>query len=95
MQFADCPPEALVGICTCTWSKTHSVVTEFASEPVYNMVPPRGVAVQLGANFVDPLLFINNGVLAGGDYPIQATVTEAPASAPVIAAGRTSSVSPV
>ncbi len=31
-----------------------------------------------------PLLYINNGVLAGGDYPVQATVTEAPPAAPVI-----------
>ena len=48
------------------------------------MVPPRGVALQLGTDFIVPLLYINNGVLAGGDYPVQATVTEAPVSAPVI-----------
>ena len=48
------------------------------------MVPPHGMALQLGTNFFIPLLFINNGVLAGGDYPVQATVTEAPGEAPVI-----------
>ena len=48
------------------------------------MAPVRGVALQLGTNFLIPLLYINNGVLAGGDYPVQATVTEAPTSAPVI-----------
>ena len=48
------------------------------------MAPVHGVALQLGTNFFVPLLYINNGVLAGGDYPVQATVTEAPAAAPVI-----------
>ena len=53
-------------------------------DDLFNMVPPRGVALQLGTNFFVPLLFINNGVLAGGDYPVQATVTDAPGAAPVI-----------
>ena len=48
------------------------------------MVPPRGVALQLGTNFFVPLLFVNNAVRAGGDYPVQATVTDAPGQAPVI-----------
>ncbi len=48
------------------------------------MAPVRGVALQLGTNFFEPLLYINNGVLAGGNYPVQVTVTEAPASAPVL-----------
>ena len=51
------------------------------------MVPPHGVALQLGANFFLPLLYIDNGVLAGGDYPVQATVTAAPGTAPAIGAG--------
>ena len=48
------------------------------------MAPVRGVALQLGTNFFLPLLYINNGVLAGGNYPVQVTVTEAPTTAPVI-----------
>ena len=31
-----------------------------------------------------PLLYNNSGVVAGGNYPVQVTVTEAPTSAPVI-----------
>jgi hypothetical protein len=52
--------------------------------PVYNMVPPHGVAVQFGANFIIPKAFIDAGVLAGGDYPVQATVLESPVIEPVI-----------
>ncbi len=48
------------------------------------MVPPRGVAAQFGADFVAPNLFINNGVRAGGDYPIEATIVSAPPEAPVL-----------
>ncbi len=48
------------------------------------MASVRGVALQLGANFFIPKLYIGNGVLAGGDYPVQATVTDAPVTAAVI-----------
>ena len=41
------------------------------SESIFNMVPPRGVALQLGGNFFLPLLYINNGVLAGGTTPFR------------------------
>ncbi|HEY5342097.1 MAG TPA: hypothetical protein VIJ66_00340 [Solirubrobacteraceae bacterium] len=55
------------------------------AEPLYNMVAPRGVAAQIGANFVEPNLFINAGVLAGGDYPLQAASLDLPTNLPVIA----------
>ena len=42
------------------------------SAPVYNMVPPHGVAAQLGATFAIPKAFIDAGLLAGGQYPLQA-----------------------
>jgi hypothetical protein len=80
-----CPLEAFIG----TWETEDSNLIAYGSiasdffEPIYNMVPPRGTAVQLGVHFEDPDLFINNGLLAGGDYPVQATVTNAPAAAPV------------
>ena len=48
------------------------------------MASPRGVALQLGTNYIIPDLFIDNGLLAGGDYPIQATIADAPTAAPVI-----------
>ncbi len=56
----------------------------FLESTLFAMAPVRGVALQLGTNFLLPLLYINNGVLAGGNYPVQVTVTEAPTSAPVI-----------
>jgi hypothetical protein len=82
-----CPPESLVGV----WEIETSTLIAFGNYPgtfherIFNMVPPRGTALQLGVKFDDPNLFINSGVLAGGDYPVQATVTNAPASAPLFA----------
>jgi hypothetical protein len=81
--FDSCPSEARVGDLSVRWSEAQPVARGFGSG-VYNMVPPRGVALELGTNFFSPLLFINSGVLAGGDYPVEATVVAAPASAPVI-----------
>ncbi len=78
-----CPPESEVGELRLGWSEGSTIVRGFHSK-LFNMVPPRGVALQLGTNFVAPLLFINNEVRAGGDYPVQATVTEAPGAASVI-----------
>jgi hypothetical protein len=81
-----CPQEALVGGFNATWSSHLSAGDHFSQsvEPVYNMVAPEGVAVQLGTSLAKTDVIINNGVLAGGDYPIQATVINAPAKAPVI-----------
>jgi hypothetical protein len=75
-----CPAEATVG----------ELEVEFADglppikEPVYNMVSPRGVAVQIGANFIVPDSFVDAGVLAGGDYPVQASVLSIPTIEPVV-----------
>ena len=79
----ECPPESSVGKLHLSWSEAASRTTYYYG-PLFNMVPVRGVALQLGANFFLPLLYINNGLLAGGDYPVQSTVTAAPAQAPVI-----------
>ena len=78
-----CPHASTVGLLTLSWGAA-SIPVESFSDELYNMVPPRGVALQLGSNFYHPLLFINNQVSAGGDYPVQATVTAAPGAAPVI-----------
>jgi DNA-binding beta-propeller fold protein YncE len=84
-EFAlgDCPAESNVGKLDLKWSENASV-QPFLGEPLFAMPPVRGVALQLGADFFYPLLYINNGVLAGGDYPVQVTVTEAPTTAPVL-----------
>jgi hypothetical protein len=79
----ECPPESVVGKLTLSWGAASPLATAFRNS-VYNMVPPRGVALQLGTDFFYPLLFINSQVSAGGDYPVQATVTAAPGTAPVI-----------
>ncbi len=78
-----CPAEAAVGVLHLSWSKAQ-VRQPRLENSLYNVVPPRGVALQLGTNFFLPTLYINNGLLAGGDYPVQTTVTEAPTTAPVI-----------
>ncbi|HEY1688081.1 MAG TPA: hypothetical protein VGF95_04380 [Solirubrobacteraceae bacterium] len=85
LQFADndCPTEAFVGRLDLSWSENAQRQAQL-EDTLFAMTPVHGVALQLGTNFFLPLLYINNGVLAGGNYPVQVTVTEAPTSAPVI-----------
>jgi DNA-binding beta-propeller fold protein YncE len=79
-----CPVESSLGQLFLNWSANEPRQVGGHDGEVFAMTPARGVALQLGSNFFAPLLYINNGVLAGGDYPVQATVTDAPTSAPVI-----------
>ncbi len=79
-----CPEEAFLGRLSLEYSNQIAYGGYTFKEPVYNMVAPHGVALQLGINYINPNLFINNGLLAGGDYPIQATIVNAPAAAPVL-----------
>ncbi len=79
-----CPEEAFLGRLSLEDSNQIGYGGYVFHEPVYNMAPPRGVALQLGVNYIYPNLFINNGLLAGGDYPIQATIVNAPPAAPVL-----------
>ncbi len=78
-----CPRESRVGNLNLYWSLNATRQTRL-EDALFAMAPVRGVALQLGTNFLLPLLYINNGVLAGGNYPLQTTVTEAPTSAPVL-----------
>ncbi len=48
-----------------------------------NMVPPRGVAAQLGVRTYYPESFINVTPRAGGDYPLRAESLDIPSVAPV------------
>ncbi len=50
--------------------ETHGYGTKWYT--YYNMVPPHGVAAQLGAVTQIPMTFIDAGVQAGGQYPLQA-----------------------
>ncbi len=83
LRSAECPSESALGELYLNWSENQDIAPNFLGA-VFAMTSPRGVALQLGSNFFFPLLYINNGVAAGGDYPVQATVSAAPASAPVI-----------
>ncbi len=78
-----CPAESALGELELEWAKTG--YGETYAKPIFNMVPPHGVALQIGADFTAPDLFINNSVRAGGDYPIQATIGNAPPEAAVFA----------
>jgi hypothetical protein len=77
-----CPPESSVGTLGLHWSQGQTRSPGFIN-PIFAMKPVHGVALQFGVSFLLPLLYINNGVRAGGDYPVQATVTQAPTQAPV------------
>jgi hypothetical protein len=61
-----CPPGSQVGQ---LHTETHGYGTGWAA--LYNMVPPHGVAAQLGLTFIIPKAFIDVGVQAGGQYPLQ------------------------
>jgi DNA-binding beta-propeller fold protein YncE len=66
-----CPPDSQVGILEVEFAEDS--LGGPITEPVYNMVPPPGVAVQIGGDFVVPAVFINAGVHAGGNYPVEAS----------------------
>lgn len=85
----ECPLEAIVGELEVEFGDKfgpHLKKGGFANlrEPIYNMVPPHGVAAQFGAHFTIPNAFINFGVQAGEDYPVQGASLNAPAYVPVI-----------
>ena len=78
-----CPPESLVGHLQVEYSEHVPLGKYKLNPPVFNLVTAPGVALQLGINYVFPKVIIDNGVLAGGDYPIQATIVNAPPEAAV------------
>ncbi len=76
-----CPAESQVGELEAEFGD--NAVT-FERDKMYNIVPPHGVADQIGGHLVLPNVFINSGVEAGGDYPVQSTVLNSPVIVPVI-----------
>ena len=78
-----CPSESLLGNFELNWNPRVFGYDNF-NEPVYNMVPPRGDAAQFGIYYANTEIFTSASPLAGGDYPIQATVVGAPPEAPVL-----------
>jgi DNA-binding beta-propeller fold protein YncE len=81
--YEPCPVESAIGELEVEFG-ANRILGGILREPIYNLVPPRGVAAQLGSHFILPNAFINVGVQAGGDYPVQAATFQAPVVEPVI-----------
>jgi DNA-binding beta-propeller fold protein YncE len=79
----ECPVESEVGELEAEFGDQPYDLAPI-KEPIYNMVPPRGVAAQFGAAFAIPNTFIDSSVRAGGDYPVQAATLGVPAISPLI-----------
>ncbi len=73
-----CPHEAMVGE---LYLKTVAYGSGYWT--LNNMVPPRGVAGQLGIRTYFPESFINVGPVAGGRYPLRAESIDIPAVSPI------------
>jgi hypothetical protein len=78
----ECPAEAKIGVLDAETVKHGS--PNHTEENVFSVTPPPGVAFQLGAHLLAPIVFINVGVPAGGDSGATATVEGAPATEPVL-----------
>ncbi len=74
----DCPLEAKVGQ---IYLEAYSYGTGYYT--LNNMVPPHGVAAQLGARLIFPDTFINVGPVAGGQYPLRAESLDIPTLVPI------------
>lgn len=83
LEANKCPEDSKVGELQAIFGGEYSLPS-VGGGTVYNMVPPRGVAVQLGSNFIVPNVFVNNTVLAGGDYPVQAVSPNITQIAPIV-----------
>ena len=73
-----CPDEAKVGEVYL-----HTVAYGTGYWTLDNMVPPRGVAGQLGMRLIFPESFINVGPVAGGQYPLRAESIDIPDVDPI------------
>ena len=78
-----CPAEALVGHLHVEYSSHIGDGKYKLDEPAFNIISTHGVALQIGIHYTDVNVFVDNGVLAGGNYPVQATIADAPPEAPV------------
>ncbi|HEY1687483.1 MAG TPA: NHL repeat-containing protein [Solirubrobacteraceae bacterium] len=71
VAHADCSGASQVGVLTVYTSKSPAGV----ESPIYNLVPPRGVAAQLGARFNNFVtVHIDAKIRTGGDYGVTAEV---------------------
>jgi hypothetical protein len=72
-----CPPESQIGYLEAEFGH-HEGNGQGIKEPVYNMVPPPGMAAQFGVHFIVPNAFIDVSVPAGGDYGVMGAALDAP-----------------
>ena len=79
LQHGGCPPGSQVG----ELQSESTVPYGDRLVGLYNMVPPHGVAAQLGTFIVVPDAFINVGLKTGGQYPLQAESLSIPAIEPI------------
>jgi hypothetical protein len=68
-----CPPDTVIGFVS-----TITVATGVEPSPIYNLVPPPGVAAQFGFSQVGNSVFLDSGVKTGGDNGIVTQVDNAP-----------------
>lgn len=80
---AACPAESQVGVLEVQFPPEYNSIGN-PKQPVYNMVPPHGVAAQLGTNMIIPNATIDNEVVTGGDYAVRASARQIPAIGPIM-----------
>ncbi len=80
-----CPGESKIGELEVEFGGFDPAVGGSLREPVYSMVPPHGVALQIGANFIVPDTFVDVGVKTGGDYPVRGANFGIPGVEPIVA----------
>jgi hypothetical protein len=76
-----CPPSTQVGDDGFTWGGAGPVGLPFhfgLGVPVFNMVPPRGVAAQFAFEILGVVVFVDATVRSGGNYGITAHVNNIP-----------------
>jgi hypothetical protein len=72
-DIADCEPSSQVGVALI--GNNAFGHNGAAPVPVYNMVPPRGVAGEFAFNLFGDLVFFDSGVTAEGGYRIKTTIS--------------------
>ncbi len=68
--YANCDPETQVGVATVNVGYQQTV-------PVYNLVPPKGVAGQFAFNILSTVIFFDATVTASGGYQLKVDVSNA------------------
>lgn len=86
LEKEKCPEESKVGELKVQFAGEYTALPPSLGGAVYNLVPPRGVPVQLGADFIAPDLYIDANVQAGGDYPVRSVSPNITQLAPMIEA---------